>query len=257
MKLKYLLTILTISSFSLLFFSSCDDEDDPCNNAKVANAEFKAYDLAGFKFESWNYETRMIECDTFFTSGITFNTVDKVIKKCTWKVGFDPRIFEGDNLFLVFDKPYGPVKITCMVEKDILEDCFSSKNSRYDTFTKQIVIIDYKDAPYVGNFRGYVESKPDSIFEIKIDSLYKNGSRFRIYNFFNYCSDTIIDFQFEHSYNEFYFWIPPYPCMHPIRAHGVMSKDKINLTIEFYIEEWVSGNNWIISHDKFIGKKIN
>jgi hypothetical protein len=256
MKIKlFILNLLILNTTFVLL--NCKKEDAPCKDEKAADAEFKVFHNVLCYFESWwPGKNNLFENDTFLPGGYTFSLTDKSFKKCYWKIGYDTTIREGDNLFLVFDKPFGSIEITCMVEKDVNSKCFSSADSRCDTVTKTIFIIDYEDAFYIGKFSGYVESNPDSVINIEIIHFPNKRPRYRINNFFQGCIDSSSDFDFRHSTYEFYSWLRPYPCMYPRRAHGILAKNKKDLIIDFYTDTLGSNNEWITTRDKFIGRKI-
>ncbi|MEA3495221.1 MAG: hypothetical protein U9R42_04215 [Bacteroidota bacterium] len=166
MKLKYLLTILTISSFSLLLNNCCDDDDNnPCKSLEPTNADF----ITEKVFSIWGAMTYFEE-DTFIKeSTIRFSVKDNNVDSCLWKVGEHSDTITEKSFYLTFDEAYENITIRLIVFKKPFKDCFP-KDDGIDTSYKTIYLIEKDNLNYVGKYHGYNINNSDTKFTITIDS---------------------------------------------------------------------------------------
>jgi PKD repeat protein len=144
--------LIIISSFAL---SCCKDE---CKGKSPTSADFKIYQPV---FGNLKY-TETNDGDTAVTTSITFSAQDSTLGNTyEWKIGSDDRTFTKREFFLDF-RDKGTVSVRLIV-KNSGNTCFPS-NDGVDTLTKTIYITD--DNPWIGNFEGYIESKPKEKFII-------------------------------------------------------------------------------------------
>jgi hypothetical protein len=143
--------------------------------------------------------------------------------------------------FLLYNKYTGILRLWFMIPTTSYVD------AGYQTFD----IVPNSEAPFHGEYEGYVESAPNDIFLIKIK---ETGSVAWIENLPNGCNTDEYDLLLNTTFRHFYMpeYDPGIPCSLPMGL-GHLEDDYKTLTIDYEI--WDQATNTRIS-DKFIGTKI-
>jgi len=148
----------------------CDDENVPPVE-KPVSASFAFYDQVGrVDAPIGTAGAKLLETDTFYLSKsgtyepirIIYMAADTSVDTYTWKVGDDPRTFNGKASALNFNAP-GTYPVTLKVTR-------TTKDGKVlkDSLSKSFVIIKEEFHPIIGKYIGYNVSKPDSLFKFFI-----------------------------------------------------------------------------------------
>lgn len=162
-----------------LFFAACQEDDDcteyvypwcpnydPCAGVSPADAEILLIDST-----TWTDSLFSIEVDTTLTYSQFYFRPKNIQEYATysWRVGSDPRTFEGaiqDISFLGFE---GEIEIQLTVNIDDPNNCLSV-NERTASSSKSIYMKDMSGvySQVYGNYEGYLEESPDDTVAIEL-----------------------------------------------------------------------------------------
>ncbi len=120
--------------------------------------------------------------DTILTNSTAYfrATHRENIERYEWKIGNDPKVFEGPDQSLDFYDYTGEVTVRLVThakDKGCLEKEEKTDTS-YQTFT--VAELPAGGNPILGTFHGYNTSRPDSVFSVEI---FGYGEPFTVYHF--------------------------------------------------------------------------
>ncbi|MGB0391956.1 MAG: hypothetical protein ACPGVC_10380 [Salibacteraceae bacterium] len=101
---------------------------------------------------------------------IYFSVLDQDVDSVEWKIGTDPKIYNGKNFELFFKEPFGEIEIRCIAYKQSVSSCLG-ETAIIDTMYKTLHIHEWWDVPYLGNFEGESNQNPRISFNTNIDTL--------------------------------------------------------------------------------------
>lgn len=231
----------SIFLFSIIFLISCDKSNSiKCECEEKPNADFTISQL----IEDGKY----LEADTFLDQFIKVEA-KHALQKYQWKIGLDQNTWDSKSVQLDFGGNYGDIQVTLIGEWTPNKDCFPNDNG-IDTVTKIFTIVPNSEAPFYGEYEGYVESAPNDTFLIKIK---ETGPVAWIENLPNGCNTDEYDLLINTSFRHFFMpeYDPGIPCSLP-KGPGDLLDDYKTLIIDYEI--WDMDLNEKIN-DRFIGVK--
>ena len=167
--------IIYISGVLLLWGCKNDDcppEKDPCaskypEEIKIVNYSIEKYGPNGLLDDKGQFAYSVYPYDSFVSPTRTKFGVNFEYDSAFWLFGTDPRVKQGNLVYIEFNSPYGKIDIQCIGYRPVDTDCFGPNDDGVDTFQKSIWIMDRWDSPLFGTYRGVHEGETDT-FEIAL-----------------------------------------------------------------------------------------
>lgn len=151
----------------LFIITACEKENpqiDPCAETIPITADFLIQENVG--------DSLVVTESVLLYNSVTFQAT-RSASSYTWKIGEDERTFTEPIVQLHFlDDAVGEIFVQLVVEGSPNTECFPEDDG-IDTLVRTFHVIEWNDAPIIGKYEGYFESKPekkDEIVEVKYTS---------------------------------------------------------------------------------------
>ncbi len=149
-------------TLALLLLSACKPERvtpvDPCVDVPDVNATFKMYEQVGDSLIETNKVIKRNQ--------VVFNAPAGKFDSVIWKVGNDPRRFNGNPIYLRFPDPLSDVVVTMTAYGKANTGCgFTGQITK----TQNLTVFDRDNSPAIcGRFKGYLLNAPTDTFTVLI-----------------------------------------------------------------------------------------
>ncbi len=150
----------------MLIFGCRGSEPNPCEGLEPFKASFSmGIHFTGGSGE-WEIDTLIVSDTVINRKFITFLAEDGYYTY-EWQIGNDPRVFTEQRVSLFFEYPEDSLKIQLIASKKANTACFPQDDG-IDTVVQYLTIIEQKDNPVIGRYKGYFESDPDTEEEVEV-----------------------------------------------------------------------------------------
>jgi hypothetical protein len=165
MRKEILNAFVLVSIGGILLFSSCGDNPlNPCLDKRQVEAKFNMGELIPGE---GNDPDSVIVSDTVLTDNNIVFRASEDYDSYEWKIGDDPKVFTSKQVSLYFQYPVSRVAIRLIVKKFPFKSCFPQDDG-LDTLIKYLNVIDRKQNPIFGEYRGSIVSNASDIFNVQI-----------------------------------------------------------------------------------------
>ena len=241
----------------VLIFNGCkqDAKEDPCKEYLGLEKGFKVLEiinLQNFQLPDLEIETDTVFQDAVFRASTTYDS-------CSWTFGSDTIVRHGIQVNLDFTNPKGDgeIKVTMIGKRKVNLLCLPNDDG-VDTFVKFIHNVSISQLGFYGNYEGYDQNKPDSLYLLRIKRNPNPPDTNWVFYLDSLKSDCVIIpnnpntpafYSAEFGTKANGFW-GGCPCN--IKAYGYREKESGNLIIKRY---FLDRTNNQFAQRTFIGHK--